>query len=260
MKAGISPANATRKKLCTPKTHGQDARAHMSQTRPEMTQSHLRPSPRPPPEDPDPRRPRRRPRLSYASDPALLRHPDRPRRSGTLLAGEDRLETTRTTGEGTYNLQRHVAVLTALDRRALPGAGARRSPERRRDPATGDCGDPRSPPNPASIGSARPRDGTPHHRLEPRRAPGELQAGGIAMALADALDQRRRRSSGWSGERSNARPRPAGSHRDGSTSPRRPHPGRIWWLLSQLHQPCALADLPHRAARVDEAEFAAWGR
>lgn len=33
---------------------------------------------------------------------------------GTLLAEEDRLETTRTSGEGSYNLQRHVAVLTAL--------------------------------------------------------------------------------------------------------------------------------------------------
>lgn len=43
---------------------------------------------------------------------------------GTLLAEEDRLETTRTTGEGTYNLQRHVAVLTALiaEARLAPGA------------------------------------------------------------------------------------------------------------------------------------------
>ena len=32
----------------------------------------------------------------------------------TLLAEETRLETIRTTGEATYSLQRHVAVLTAL--------------------------------------------------------------------------------------------------------------------------------------------------
>ncbi|MER2508511.1 DUF6477 family protein [Amaricoccus sp.] len=33
---------------------------------------------------------------------------------GTLLAEEDRLETTRAAGEATYDLRRHVAVLTAL--------------------------------------------------------------------------------------------------------------------------------------------------
>jgi len=32
----------------------------------------------------------------------------------TLLAEETRLEETRTSGEGSYNLQRHVAVLTAI--------------------------------------------------------------------------------------------------------------------------------------------------
>ncbi len=32
----------------------------------------------------------------------------------SLLAEENRLEATRTSGEGTYNLQRHVAVLTAI--------------------------------------------------------------------------------------------------------------------------------------------------
>ena len=32
----------------------------------------------------------------------------------TLLAEEERLETIRTSGEATYSLQRHVAVLTAL--------------------------------------------------------------------------------------------------------------------------------------------------
>ena len=32
----------------------------------------------------------------------------------TLIAEEQRLETIRTTGEATYSLQRHVAVLTAL--------------------------------------------------------------------------------------------------------------------------------------------------
>jgi hypothetical protein len=33
---------------------------------------------------------------------------------GTLLAEENRLEANRTAGEATYNLQRHVAVLTAI--------------------------------------------------------------------------------------------------------------------------------------------------
>lgn len=33
---------------------------------------------------------------------------------GTLLAEENRLEATRTSGDGAYNIQRHVAVLTAL--------------------------------------------------------------------------------------------------------------------------------------------------
>lgn len=37
----------------------------------------------------------------------------------TLLAEEQRLETIRTTGEATYSLQRHVAVLTALLAEAL---------------------------------------------------------------------------------------------------------------------------------------------
>ncbi len=32
----------------------------------------------------------------------------------SLLAEETRLEATRTSGEGTYNLQRHVAILTAI--------------------------------------------------------------------------------------------------------------------------------------------------
>ncbi len=45
---------------------------------------------------------------------------------GTLMAEEDRLETNRTTGEATYNLQRHIAVLTALiaEARLLPLARA----------------------------------------------------------------------------------------------------------------------------------------
>ncbi|MFO1209437.1 MAG: DUF6477 family protein [Amaricoccus sp.] len=33
---------------------------------------------------------------------------------GSLLAEEDRLESTRTAGDATYSIQRHVAVLTAL--------------------------------------------------------------------------------------------------------------------------------------------------
>ena len=33
---------------------------------------------------------------------------------GTLLAEESRLEGTRTAGEATYSIQRHVAVLTAI--------------------------------------------------------------------------------------------------------------------------------------------------
>ena len=45
----------------------------------------------------------------------------------TLLDEEHRLETNRTTGEATYNLQRHVAVLTAIlaEARLLPAATAR---------------------------------------------------------------------------------------------------------------------------------------
>lgn len=43
---------------------------------------------------------------------------------GTLLAEEDRLEATRTNGEATYDLRRHVAVLTALiaEARLIPDA------------------------------------------------------------------------------------------------------------------------------------------
>ncbi len=33
---------------------------------------------------------------------------------GSLLVEEDRLESTRTAGEATYSIQRHVAVLTAI--------------------------------------------------------------------------------------------------------------------------------------------------
>jgi Family of unknown function (DUF6477) len=45
---------------------------------------------------------------------------------GTLLAEEDRLEATRTAGDATYNLQRHVAVLTAIlaEARLLPSGPA----------------------------------------------------------------------------------------------------------------------------------------
>lgn len=41
---------------------------------------------------------------------------------GTLLAEENRLEATRTAGEATYSIQRHVAVLTAIiaEARLLP--------------------------------------------------------------------------------------------------------------------------------------------
>lgn len=41
-----------------------------------------------------------------------------------LLAEEHRLETTRTTGGATYNIQRHVAVLTAIlvEARLTPAA------------------------------------------------------------------------------------------------------------------------------------------
>lgn len=42
----------------------------------------------------------------------------------SLLAEETRLETTRASGEATYSVQRHVAVLTALiaEARCLPAA------------------------------------------------------------------------------------------------------------------------------------------
>ncbi len=43
-----------------------------------------------------------------------------------LLAEENRLEETRTTGGATYNIQRHVAVLTAIlaEARQAPAAAA----------------------------------------------------------------------------------------------------------------------------------------
>lgn len=47
----------------------------------------------------------------------------------TLLMEERRLESSRTTGEGTYNLQRHVALLTAIiaEARLLSPSGFSRS-------------------------------------------------------------------------------------------------------------------------------------
>jgi hypothetical protein len=43
---------------------------------------------------------------------------------GTLLAEETRLESNRTSGEATYSIQRHVAVLTAIiaEARLLPAS------------------------------------------------------------------------------------------------------------------------------------------
>jgi hypothetical protein len=43
-----------------------------------------------------------------------------------LLAEEHRLETTRVTGGATYNIQRHVAILTAIlaEARVAPAPGA----------------------------------------------------------------------------------------------------------------------------------------
>jgi hypothetical protein len=43
---------------------------------------------------------------------------------GTLLAEEDRLEADRTSGDATYSVQRHVAVLTAIlaEARLMPSA------------------------------------------------------------------------------------------------------------------------------------------
>ena len=47
---------------------------------------------------------------------------------GSLLAEETRLEATRTAGEATYSIQRHVAVLTAIlaEARLLAAAAAAR--------------------------------------------------------------------------------------------------------------------------------------
>jgi Family of unknown function (DUF6477) len=53
----------------------------------------------------------------------LLRTPKAPQVAiGSLLAEEGRLEATRTSGEATYDLRRHVAVLTAIlaEARLLP--------------------------------------------------------------------------------------------------------------------------------------------
>lgn len=44
---------------------------------------------------------------------------------GTLIAEEGRLEANRTSGEATYSIQRHVAVLTALIAEARMHAVAR---------------------------------------------------------------------------------------------------------------------------------------
>ena len=59
--------------------------------------------------------------------------PRRPRRSAACSPRRSRLEDTRTAGEATYNIQRHVAVLTAIlaEARLLPPP--RRRPDRRRD-------------------------------------------------------------------------------------------------------------------------------
>ena len=57
----------------------------------------------------------------------LLRQSAAPAQAiGSLLAEEKRLEDTRTAGEATYSIQRHVAVLTAIlaEARLLPGATA----------------------------------------------------------------------------------------------------------------------------------------
>ena len=55
---------------------------------------------------------------------------------GTLLAEENRLEATRTAGEATYSIQRHVAVLTAIlaEARLLPARRAAGLTRRRPEP------------------------------------------------------------------------------------------------------------------------------
>lgn len=55
----------------------------------------------------------------------LLRTAQAPRIAiDSLLAEEDRLETTRTAGGATYSIQRHVAVLTAIiaEARLMPAS------------------------------------------------------------------------------------------------------------------------------------------
>ena len=58
--------------------------------------------------------------IDYRRDRDLKRLLRQPRATasthaiGSLLAEEGRLETTRTAGEATYSIQRHVAVLTAI--------------------------------------------------------------------------------------------------------------------------------------------------
>ena len=62
---------------------------------------------------------------AHSRDSDLKRLPRHPRSTaptqaiGSLLAEEGRLEDTRTAGEATYSIQRHVAVLTAILAEAL---------------------------------------------------------------------------------------------------------------------------------------------
>ena len=159
----------------------------------------------------------------------------------TLLAEEDRLEMTRASGETAYNLQRHVALLTAIIAEArLPPAPCpppeRRPAEARRVVA---------PLPSAGMRVCSPRDRTPAHCLEPGREPWQAPRRGLAVALADALAERGGVWFGWSGETVEREPRGVRlfDGRRGRVRARRPDPGGARGLLPRLRQPGALAGL-----------------
>ena len=155
---------------------------------------------------------------------------------GSLLAEEHRLEAGRAAGEATYNLQRHVAVLTAIlaEMRSLPP-----TPERRLSGA--------SPlASAAAMGSVAPRGGTAPHRIEPGREPGRAPRRRPRRGARRRARRARRRLVRLVGRDHGPRdPRRALLRRGrGRVRARRPDPGRVRRLLSRLRQPRALAGLP----------------
>ena len=183
----------------------------------------------------------------------LLRDARAPRRTqaiGTLLAEENRLEATRTAGEATYSIQRHVAVLTAILAEAR--AAARRRLTRRAPPRAPRGTDRRARRSPLAI---RRRRGAQlravtgrliiaSNRTASPGAPARRRARGRARRRARRARRRRlvrlvRR------DRRARDPRRAALRRgQRRLRARRPDPGRVRRLLPRLRQPRALAGLP----------------